>query len=85
MTALARASSIYDRTVLSSEREPHKKQDCNCQNSNKYLVMSPTWGSTGPDSDSELSQLRVAVVRSEKLVAEAGDNSETQRKGNVRY
>jgi hypothetical protein len=30
------------------------------------------------------SQLRVAVVRSEKLVAEARDSSGTQRKGNVR-
>jgi hypothetical protein len=29
------------------------------------------------------SQLRVAVVRSEKLVAEARDSSGTQRKGNV--
>jgi hypothetical protein len=28
--------------------------------------------------------LRVAVVRSEKLVAEAGDSSENQRKENVR-
>jgi hypothetical protein len=28
-------------------------------------------------------QLRVAVVRSEKLVAEAADSSGTQRKGNV--
>jgi hypothetical protein len=27
----------------------------------------------------------VAVLRSEKLVAEAGDSSGTQRKGNVRY
>jgi hypothetical protein len=34
--------------------------------------------------DSELSQLRVAVVRSEKLVAEAEEISGTQRKGNVR-
>jgi hypothetical protein len=34
-------------------------------------------------SVSQLSQLRVAAVRSEKLVAEAGDSSETQRKGNV--
>jgi hypothetical protein len=31
-----------------------------------------------------LSQLRVAVVRSEKLVAEVGDSSGTQRKGDVR-
>jgi hypothetical protein len=31
------------------------------------------------------SQLRVAVVRSKKLVAEAGDSSGTQRKGNVSY
>jgi hypothetical protein len=30
-----------------------------------------------------LIQLRVAVVRSEKVVAEDGDNSVTQRKGNV--
>jgi hypothetical protein len=30
-----------------------------------------------------LSQLRVAVVRSEKLLAEAGDSSGTQRKGKV--
>jgi hypothetical protein len=29
------------------------------------------------------SQLRAAVVRSEKLVSEAGDSSGTQRKGNV--
>jgi hypothetical protein len=29
-------------------------------------------------------QLRVAAVRSEKLVAEAWDSSGTQRKGNVR-
>jgi hypothetical protein len=32
---------------------------------------------------SRLSQLRVAVVRREKLVAEVGDSSGTQRKGNV--
>jgi hypothetical protein len=31
-----------------------------------------------------VGQLRAAVVRSEKLVAEAGDSSGTQRKGNVR-
>jgi hypothetical protein len=28
-------------------------------------------------------QVIVAVVRSEKMVAEAGDNSATQRKGNI--
>jgi hypothetical protein len=28
--------------------------------------------------------MRIAIVRSEKLVAEAGDSSGTQRKGNVR-
>jgi hypothetical protein len=33
---------------------------------------------------SRLSQLRVAVVRNEKLVAEVGNSSGTQRKGNVR-
>jgi hypothetical protein len=33
----------------------------------------------------QLSQLRVEVVRSEKLVAEARDSSEIQRKGNVRW
>jgi hypothetical protein len=32
---------------------------------------------------SQLSRLRVAAVRSKKLVAEAGDSSGTQRKGNV--
>jgi hypothetical protein len=32
-----------------------------------------------------LSQLRVAVVVSDKLVAEAGDSSGTLRKGNVRH
>jgi hypothetical protein len=32
-----------------------------------------------------LSQLRVAVARSEKLVAEAGDISGTQRKWNARH
>jgi hypothetical protein len=31
-----------------------------------------------------LSRLRVAVVRSEKLVAEVGKSSETQKKTNVR-
>jgi hypothetical protein len=31
----------------------------------------------------ELIQLRAAVVRSEKLVAEAENSSRTQRKGNV--
>jgi hypothetical protein len=31
---------IKDRPDLSSERAPHKKQDRNCQESNKYLVMS---------------------------------------------
>jgi hypothetical protein len=31
-----------------------------------------------------LTLMRVAVVRSEKLVAEAGDSSETQSKENVR-
>jgi hypothetical protein len=33
---------------------------------------------------SSSGQLRVAVVRSEKLVVEAGDSWETQGKGNVR-
>jgi hypothetical protein len=32
----------------------------------------------------QLSQQRVTVVRSDKPVAEAGDNSGTHRKGNVR-
>jgi hypothetical protein len=32
------AAYTKDRTVLSSEMAPHKKQDRNCQNSNKYLV-----------------------------------------------
>jgi hypothetical protein len=36
-----------------------------------------------PPADRQLSQLRVADVESEKLVAEAGDNSGTYRKGNV--
>jgi hypothetical protein len=31
----------------------------------------------------QLSQLRAAVVRSEKMVAEAGDSLGTQRKGNI--
>jgi hypothetical protein len=29
-----------DRPVLSSERAPHKNQDRNCQESNKYLIMT---------------------------------------------
>jgi hypothetical protein len=33
----------------------------------------------------ELRQLRVSVVRSEKLAAEAADSSGTQRKRNVRF
>jgi hypothetical protein len=40
------AAYTKDRPVLSSERAPHNKQDRNRQNSNKYLVMSPRWGST---------------------------------------
>jgi hypothetical protein len=32
----------------------------------------------------QLSQLRVSVVRSEKLVVEAGESSGIQRMGNVR-
>jgi hypothetical protein len=40
------AAYTKDTPVLSSERAPHKKQDSNCQNSNKYLVMSLSWGST---------------------------------------
>jgi hypothetical protein len=40
------AAYTKDRPLLSSERKPNKKQDRNCQNSNKYLVMSPRWGST---------------------------------------
>jgi hypothetical protein len=40
------AAYTKDRPVLSSGRAPHKKQDRNCQESNKYLVMSPRWGST---------------------------------------
>jgi hypothetical protein len=36
-------------------------------------------------SDLELTQLRDAVVRSEKLVAEAGDSSGVQKKVNVRF
>jgi hypothetical protein len=35
------------------------------------------------DRPIDLSQLGVSVVRSEKLVAETGDSSGTQRKGNV--
>jgi hypothetical protein len=50
-----------DRPILSSERAPHKKQDCNCQNSNKYLVMSPktywlTDHQSQCDSDFDLNQ-----------------------------
>jgi hypothetical protein len=43
--------------------------------------------SSDSDSDSDLSrlsQMRAAVVRSEKLVAEPGGSKGTQRKGNVR-
>jgi hypothetical protein len=40
------AAYIKYRPGLSSERAPHKKQDRNCQESNKYPVMSPRWGST---------------------------------------
>jgi hypothetical protein len=40
------AAYIKDRLGLSSERAPHKKQDRNCQESNKYLVMGPRLGST---------------------------------------
>jgi hypothetical protein len=40
-TALAKASSIYKRLVLSSQRAPHKNKTVTA-NSNKYLVMSPS-------------------------------------------
>jgi hypothetical protein len=40
--------------------------------------------SPGAEEPSLLSRLRVAIVRSEKLVSEAGKSSGTQRKGNVR-
>jgi hypothetical protein len=40
------AAYTKERPILSSERAPHKKQNRNCQNNNKYLVMSPRWGST---------------------------------------
>jgi hypothetical protein len=40
--------------------------------------------SPGSEECPLLSQLRVTVVRREKLVAEVGDSSGTQRKGNVR-
>jgi hypothetical protein len=40
------AAYTNDRPVLSSEKAPHKNQDRNCQNSIKYLAMSPRWGST---------------------------------------
>jgi hypothetical protein len=41
-------------------------------------------GSNLTDRQLLLSQLRVAVVITEALIAEAGDSSRTQRKGNVR-
>jgi hypothetical protein len=40
--------------------------------------------SPGAEERPQLSQLRVSVVRSEKLAAEAGESSGTQRKRNVR-
>jgi hypothetical protein len=58
------------------------------------MVMSPVGVETKNHSAGEgqqqftrhllLGQMRVAVVRSEKLLAEAGESSGTQRKGNVR-
>jgi hypothetical protein len=52
---------------------------------NGLVVNRQSYSKSDSDSDSELlSQLGVGVVRSEKLVAEAGDSSETQRDGNVR-
>jgi hypothetical protein len=39
--------------------------------------------SPGPEERPMLSQLRVTVRRSEKLVADAGYSSRTQRKANV--
>jgi hypothetical protein len=45
-TALARTSRIKKyRSVLSSERAPQKNKTVTVK-SNKYLVMSPRWGST---------------------------------------
>jgi hypothetical protein len=41
-------------------------------------------GPAAIDQTEFFSQLRGAVVRSEKLVAETGDSSGTQRKGDVR-
>jgi hypothetical protein len=40
--------------------------------------------SPGAEERPLLSQLRVAVVRNEKLIAEAGVISETHKEGNVR-
>jgi hypothetical protein len=40
--------------------------------------------SSGVEERPWLSQFRVAIVRSEKLVAEAGDSSGTKRKENIR-
>jgi hypothetical protein len=52
----------------------------------KSLVVSPKGLGVKTDWDIELSlsQLRVAVMRTEKLVAEIGGSSGTQMKGNSR-
>jgi hypothetical protein len=68
---------VTDRPVFPSEKAPHKKPD-----SNKNLVLDPRWGLT-PNRLAD-SQLGVAHVRNEELVADAMDVSGTQRKRNVR-
>jgi hypothetical protein len=88
---------IRDKSIFSSERVLHKDDDCKgsvtkkktlgvslkgLDAKTKLIVGKPPviqllWVETG------LSQLRFAAVRSEKLVAEAGDSPGTQRKGNV--
>jgi hypothetical protein len=40
------ATLTKDRPVLSAVRVPHKDRTVTVKNSNKYLVMSPRWGST---------------------------------------
>jgi hypothetical protein len=44
MTYYCRQWLTKNRPVLSSERAPHKNKTLS--NSNKYMVMSPSWGST---------------------------------------
>jgi hypothetical protein len=94
VTGLARLGPVNDctanyRPVLSSERVPHFNNQAivrlkKRKEKSSHVPQRSVRYQDGLVVISATMTTRVALVRSEKLVAEEGGSSGTQRKGNVR-